>query len=198
MSANPRKAFSDIFGQLDFVKQGAGPGRSRPRLKASLSNVVWLSAVIKVEARVGIEHAMSTVSARLSLLTALADPSVKKINLTVDDFSIRPENYERVKNAIIRGSIIVRFNGSLKNPRTGLPYCRYTPYSDILELGFSTCDRCESNSFNDPRGYARGLRHGKVRFDDDNDFGNTRLCCPGHCHANEVSEYSASKQIPSF
>lgn len=109
------------------------------QVQARLKQTVWLSLSVEVVAIVGsLSGPVLNLSARRSVLGALADPSVKKINLTVDGFSIIPENYERVRDAIIRGSITVRYNRSLKNPRSGLPYGRYTPSLDILELGFSS------------------------------------------------------------
>lgn len=108
------------------------------KLEARLKRDLWLSLSIEVIGAEKIGTAVLNLNAKEATLAALQDPSVEKIKFTVDGFSISPENYEEVNDAIVSGSITVRYDGSLKNPQTGLPYCQYNPLSDILTVGFGS------------------------------------------------------------
>jgi len=77
-------------------------------------------------------------AAKRAVLEALADPTLGRINFRIRGFEISPVLFARVKAKVEAGGIGVAFNDSLRNPRTGLPFCVYKVDANRMTLGFNS------------------------------------------------------------
>jgi hypothetical protein len=83
------------------------------------------------------QEVAGNIACREAVLSALRDPAINKINLTIDGFSITPHSYIQVRDKIADGKIQVKYNPRLMNASTGQPYAFYHAPTNVLNCGFS-------------------------------------------------------------
>lgn len=125
------------YGDLRILSlYGGSIGSSLLETGGSVTLPVVVGAVAGAMADAA--QAALNISCKQTILTALADPAINKIKLSIDGFDINPQSYARVREKIMAGKIEVKYNPRLISSATGNPYAFYHAPTNVLNCGFSS------------------------------------------------------------